>query len=273
MIETFIGFDSAWSKNNRGAICAAQFDGSQLLREHPPELLTFAQASEYVRHLHSTSDYTLIAIDQPTIVPNATGMRPVEKVAASVVSWVGGGVQPANRSKAELFGNDAPIWSFLTTGEVQQDPFSNIEARIGVHAIEVFPALSLPAMHEKFCGRKLAAKYNPANRKKFKPDDWTLVCDVAMSLCKQASLELLWHAMSDCSGLSKLHKNDQDRVDAVLCLTIALAWHRRVDLKLAVIGDLRTGYIVTVINDITTMRLRQSAAKNGVSFVERNDLS
>ena len=33
-------------------------------------------------------------------------MRPVERVAASLISKLGGGVQPANRQKASLFGSD-----------------------------------------------------------------------------------------------------------------------------------------------------------------------
>jgi predicted RNase H-like nuclease len=35
-----------------------------------------------------------MALDQPTIVRNATSMRAAERAAASLISWLGGGVQP-----------------------------------------------------------------------------------------------------------------------------------------------------------------------------------
>jgi predicted RNase H-like nuclease len=48
------------------------------------------------------------------VVPNLTEMRPVERAAAALVSWLGGGVQPANRGKLGMFCDASPIWRFLT---------------------------------------------------------------------------------------------------------------------------------------------------------------
>ena len=39
-------------------------------------------------------------------------MRPAERIAASVLSYTGGGVQPANKGKEDMFGDKAPIWQF-----------------------------------------------------------------------------------------------------------------------------------------------------------------
>lgn len=49
-------------------------------------------------------------------------MRAAERVAASVVSWIGGGVEPANRSKIGMFDDDAPIWKFLERLGARDDP-------------------------------------------------------------------------------------------------------------------------------------------------------
>ena len=78
----------------------------------PPELVGFGAALTYIQRLQRSDAVTLIALDQPTIVPNRTGMRPVEKTVASLISWLGGGVQPANRGKTMFFGDEAPIWRF-----------------------------------------------------------------------------------------------------------------------------------------------------------------
>jgi predicted RNase H-like nuclease len=53
--------------------------------------------STFIRRVRSDDGVTLIALDQPALVPNLTGMRPVERVAARLISRLGGGVQPSNR--------------------------------------------------------------------------------------------------------------------------------------------------------------------------------
>ena len=65
---------------------------------------------------------TLVALDQPTIVPNAAGARPVERLAASLMGWLGGGVQPANTGRTGLFCPAAPIWRFLAALGATHDP-------------------------------------------------------------------------------------------------------------------------------------------------------
>lgn len=52
-------------------------------------------------------------LDQPTIVNNDTGQRPVEHLVCSPVSARLGGMQPANRSRVEMFGPDGLVWAFL----------------------------------------------------------------------------------------------------------------------------------------------------------------
>ena len=110
----FVGFDSAWTDKPSapGAICSVTYDDGRFTRFEPPRLASFAQALDFIRSVHAAGP-TLVAIDQPTIVPNATGMRPVDRQAASLISWLGGGVQPANRGKMGMFDDASPIWRFL----------------------------------------------------------------------------------------------------------------------------------------------------------------
>ena len=112
MAEVYVGFDSAWTDNERapGAICALEIAGGGLRRFHPPRLVRFAEALEFIREVRSPNGVTLVALDQPTIVRNHTSLRPVERVAASLISWLGGGVQPSNRSKIGMFCDNSPKW-------------------------------------------------------------------------------------------------------------------------------------------------------------------
>ena len=123
-MDTYVGFDSAWTDkiNAPGAICALVMEGNRPIKFHEPRLATFAEALEFIARVRSQNGATLVAFDQPTVVPNLTSMRPVERVAASAVSWLGGGVQPSNRGKVGMFCDASPIWRFLAELEANEAP-------------------------------------------------------------------------------------------------------------------------------------------------------
>jgi hypothetical protein len=89
-METFVGFDSAWADNPKapGAIAAVCLDDQERCTIHPPRLASFDQALAFIDDLSDPAGLSLVALDQPTIVPNAMGMRPVERAAASLISWL-----------------------------------------------------------------------------------------------------------------------------------------------------------------------------------------
>src|SRR5690606_6355272 len=142
------------------------------------QLVSFAQARTLIDELRTDFAVSLVALDQPTVVPNAVGSRPVDNGAASLVSLVGGGGQPANRSKSGRFSDTSPIWSFISGLEATEDPIQARTASAGHFLIEVFPALALPALDDGFAQRLRAPKYNPQNRKKFRLEDWQAVARV-----------------------------------------------------------------------------------------------
>ena len=108
-MDIYIGFDSAWTDNPSapGAICAVGIENGSCAQFHTPQLVSFDQALTFIQNVRSENGVTLIALDQPTLVPNLTSMRPVERTAASLISWLGGGVQPSNRGRLGMFC-DAP---------------------------------------------------------------------------------------------------------------------------------------------------------------------
>jgi len=116
------------------------------LSSSDPELASFDQAFDFIAAEQSMCDVCIVALDQPTIVPNPGGMRPVDKVAASLISWLGGGVQPANRSKKGMFDDDAPILRFKRRLSASDDAEAARLAEQGLFLVEVFPALALPSL-------------------------------------------------------------------------------------------------------------------------------
>ena len=264
-----IGFDSAWTDNSKapGAVCALIIAGNGSVRFKPPHHVSFDQALAFIDAERCACDTCLVALDQPTIVPNETGSRPVDKVAGSLVSFIGGGVQPANRSKKGMFDDDAPLWRFLKRLGATEDPELCRTAQSGLFIIEVFPALALPTFEPRFFGRMKAPRYNPANRRKFRRDDWLAVIETV----RRYALAVPIKGIQDWTEIFKREtddrsprKGDQDRLDAVLCALIGYHWRARRRQDSIIIGDLTSGYMMAPADASTRSRLSAAAGKRGV---------
>jgi predicted RNase H-like nuclease len=266
MPVSFVGFDSAWTDNptSPGAICSIDYDG-QFSGFKEPALVRFSQALDFVRGIQRPDQLTLVAIDQPTIVPNQSSMRPAERVAASAISWLGGGVQPANRARVGMFDDGAPIWSFLKELGATEDPERARSAKDGLHIMEVFPALALPAFHEDFCGRLRAPRYNPA-RRTFRKEDWVRVIEVVTAESEKLGCSIAAEWCASLQALGNPRKSDQDRLDAVICLLIAIRWRLSPRDQSVMIGDTTHGYIVAPVTEETRRRLKARADLTGVAL-------
>lgn len=262
---TLIGFDSAWTDNPRapGAICALEL-GDGECRFHPPHLVGFDAAAEFIQGLHSDDACTLVALDQPTIVRNLLSMRPVERVAASLVSWLGGGVQPSNRGRTGMFCDQAPIWRFLSRLQALEKPEVSRTAETGLHLIEVFPALALASVDSTFFGRMAAPRYNPARRKTYKAADWRRVGTATAEAFRRHGLEDVASWCDAMSTMERPRKADQDMLDAVLCLLIAVRWRLSPRSECMVIGCLDHGYMVLPASADVRARLEVAAERYGV---------
>ena len=262
--EAIIGLDSAWTNKVPGAICAVTSIGGQLISFEPPRLVRFDEAAEFIESTSSSVDLSLVALDQPSLVPNATSIRPVERVAGSIVNGLGGGVQPANRNKASMFGSDAPIWGFLDRISARENPDLSRQADRGLFLMEVFPALALPTLVPEIWNRRKAAKYNPAARKTYSSDDWQLVANGIADLAAQSGLVPVADCATELARLPKPNKADQDKLDALICLMVGWVWQHHGRESSAVIGDPVSGYMVTPASHAVKDVLTRSAMKKGV---------
>jgi predicted RNase H-like nuclease len=246
MTTLAVGFDSAWTRTNSGAIVGALVDDTDGVRELGlPQLVRYDEASEMIaawQAAHMPSS-TLVLVDQPTIVENETGQRPVERIVCSAVGRRRGGMQPANKSRADMFGGDAPVWEFLTRFGGAADPF---DGATPTSVLETYPVLAMISMgwtlgdSERPSGR--LPKYNPERRKTFAIADWVHVCGAtAARLLEEGATELSeW--IRAAAGNAKPTKDDQDRLDACICLVAAL--HLAKGRDALFVGNCATGYIV-----------------------------
>ncbi len=243
MSTLLVGFDSAWTTSNTGALVAVAItkDGARVLTE--PVVASFDEAADYIEGWRGGCDRTLVMLDQPTIVRNDSGCRKWERIASAPVGKARGGVQPASRKRTAMFGDHAPVWAFLDRLRANLDPRSAAPLVV----VETYPVLTLLALGWTRDDGTLP-KYNP-DRKTFCQGDWT-------TLCERTSIGLREHnldALADgCTTASREQptKHQQDRLDALLCLLVGLRWVAgRPTIQ---IGNLEDGLVV--VPDGPTLR-------------------
>ena len=295
MKEAFVGLDSAWSMNNRGAICYAIYEEGVPTMMSLPQAAAFGAAAAIVGNLQTECDDVLVGIDQPIVVPYCNGGRPVDTVVKSFMGSLGSAAQAAMRCgqghQAAMFGEGAPVWNFISgigacqysgrtgyacNGIVNFETANTPTEQTDIHFIEVYPALALPALEPRLMdhrhnqrGRwiRWASRYNPTRRRTFSLADWQLVCNTVGGCANEFGLRDLSQWATTMTGLNPPRKRHQDKIDAVLCLLIALQW-RRQSHDVCVIGDLATGYIVSPTSDETREILETVCEERGVRFMQ-----
>jgi len=146
MTTLVVGFDSAWTPNHSGALIGLfRTDDGKFHELGLPQVVNYSEAEDAIARWQDQQKpaTTIVTLDQPTIVNNAAGQRPVENLVASPVSLRYGGVQPANTARKEMFGKNAPLWRFLTRFGGPADPLLP-----GAHTrvFETYPVLAMIAL-------------------------------------------------------------------------------------------------------------------------------
>jgi predicted RNase H-like nuclease len=244
MSTLLIGFDSAWTAHNSGAITAALHCGNGKYADlGPPQVADFPEAKALITHWQTVllPTSTVVLLDQPCIVANATGQRPVENIAGSLVGLRRGAMPPANTSKASMFGETAPVWDFLNQFGGPANPLAPVRE---TKVFETYPVLTLLALRWALPDSRLGgrqAKYNP-ERRTFSILDWRHVCQQTLSELRRRNLTHTVRWLEESSQLAAPLKKDQDGVDSCLCLLVALELAERKSCLM--VGDHHTGYIV-----------------------------
>jgi predicted RNase H-like nuclease len=275
MKTLLIGCDSAWTARNSGALVGVLCgDDGRYSELGPPITVRYDEAERVIDHWISefSPSATVQFLDQPTIVKNLTGQRPVENIVAGIISRRYGGMQPANRSRMEMFGDRAPVWGFLEHFGGPANPLTAC-SRTGV--IETYPALAIIALGWTLpdpAGRATGRlpKYNPGLKKKFSFEDWQHVCGLAMSEFSERGLAGTAHWITDLRQMDDPHKCDQDGLDACICLLVAL--YLAEGKECLMVGNMETGYIVVPHNDELSKELEgrcRETERKPVDWVRR----
>jgi predicted RNase H-like nuclease len=258
MGKLLIGFDSAWTAANQGAVVGViQHDNGEFQPLGLPIVASFAAAEQAI--LTWQAEYaverTIILIDQPTIVRNASGQRPVEHIVASLVGRRYGGMQPANTGRLGMF-HGAPIWPFL---DRFGGPSDLLSCSRHTEIFETYPVLTIIAQgwiqsdDLRPCGK--LPKYNPIRRSTFRIDDWAYLCGKLSGFFRERGVAEVADWIESIRHLQSPRKSDQDGLDACLCLLVAM--DMAVGRCCMVTGQQESGYIVTSASEIIEIELTQ----------------
>lgn len=264
MNTLLVRFDSAWTPTNSGALIGVLRDENGTFNElGTPQVVNYLQAERTILDWQTQikPGATIVLLDQPTIVNNDSGQRPVENLVGSPVSRRYGGMQPANTSKNQMFGNDAPVWAFLNRFGGPADLRESLK---GTWVIETYPVLTLIALgwmlpDSRPTGR--LPKYNPALKKRFSISDWQQVCQLTSSAFEERRLQGVTGWLNGVAQINTPRKRDQDGLDACVCLLVSvfLAETR----ECLMVGDFDTGYIVVPYEESLFKELEARCEQTG----------
>lgn len=143
-----------------------------------------------------------------------------------------------------MFGEDAPIWPFLTQFGGAAYPLESTAS--GTHVIETYPVLTMIALgwavpsSVRLTGR--LPKYNPERRKTFSICDWKHVCRRTLSEFDELGLQELPQWLTTLGENPSPKKVDQNGLDSCICLLVAL--YLAESRECLMVGNMDTGYIV-----------------------------
>jgi len=254
----FLGLDLAWSPKNPSGLAALDEGGTVLdLRCETSDADILAWVRERARAT------TVLGIDMPTIVKNASGARVCEAEVRARFARHHAGPHPANLGLATFRdgGRARRLLDHLAADGFADRP--RLTARQpGHHALEVFPH---PA-HVRLFERATIFKYKKKSGREW-PDVWAAWADYRASLASLGDadppLRLPASVPHHVRGLkSAAYKGWDDLLDALTCAYVAaFAWRYGTSgPEVRVFGDADGGYIV--VPDKPPLRRAPSARRD-----------
>ena len=118
-------------------------------------------------------------------------------------------------------------------------------ARSEAVVFETYPVLAIIALgwlrEDSRVGGRLP-KYNPGRTKTFSVDDWQYLCSEASQAFRERRLVGIARWIDEVRDWERPRKSDQDKLDACICLPVALHMSEQRDSLM--VGNCQTGYVV-----------------------------
>ncbi|WP_375473077.1 DUF429 domain-containing protein [uncultured Nostoc sp.] len=237
----FIGIDLGWRSQPSGLCCLEWIDGQlQLLdldrKDAIADILTWIDRSV------QPDEPAIIAVDAPTLIPNATGSRLPDKLSHKYFGKYHAGCYPANQNlpfadRTINFGLELELRGFAHAPIIEPQKLSRYQ-------IEVFPH---PAIVNLFnLKRILKYKKGRLNERRLELIKlYNYVIDFLPTLEPPLRpLRLGGSFFSEIPHTGTALKATEDKLDSLICAYVAAYWWYWGKERNLVLGDRTTGYIV-----------------------------
>jgi predicted RNase H-like nuclease len=243
----FLGIDLGWTSGASGLCCLGESGGCLHLLDLDRQL-AIADIFAWIDRHTAPDTPALIAVDAPTLIPNATGMRLPDRLTHQHFRHYHAGCYPANlgrpfAQRTVEFGRALEARGFAHAPTLTpQIP--------GRFQIEVFPH---PAIVHLFNLPRIL-KYKKGNLAQRRSELTKLrqyVLDILPTLTPSLNLLSSPHALPLCSSFyphlpttGAALKAAEDQLDSLICAYIAAHWWYWGRDRNWILGDETTGYIV-----------------------------
>jgi predicted RNase H-like nuclease len=238
----FIGIDLGWKSQPSGLCCLELIDGQLLLIDLDRQE-AIADIFTWIDSWVQPEEPAIIAVDAPTLIPNATGSRLPDKLSHKYFGKYHAGCYPANQNlpfadRTINFGYQLESRGFVHAPTIEPK-------QIGRYQIEVFPH---PAIVHLFSLERIL-KYKKGRiyeRRleliKLYQYILEILPNLEPSLTINQKLEAQQFHLLPSTGVAL--KAIEDKLDSLICAYVAAYWWYWGEQRNLVLGDRTTGYIV-----------------------------
>ncbi|NJN21932.1 MAG: DUF429 domain-containing protein [Leptolyngbya sp. RL_3_1] len=253
----FLGIDLGWQSGASGLCCLELVDQTLALvaltrRDTKAEVLDWVDA------MVPTGEPAMIAIDAPTVIPNATGMRLPDRLAHRYFGKYDAGCYPANQGRP--FAETLVQFSQALEARGFAHAPTIIPQQVGLYQIELFPH---PATIHLFHLDRIL-KYKKGRLAQRRPELEKLRSLQLKILPTLApALALAEHQLPGIPTGGAQLKAVEDQLDSVICAYAGAHWWWWGLERNWVLGSLDTGYIVVPAPDQGPQPVRGAADECG----------
>ncbi len=261
-----IGVDLAWAEHNRTGLCAAE-DGRVI------DSATAGDDDEVVGWIedHARAN-VLVAFDAPLIVRNRSGCRGCERVIASVWGRAHASCHVTNLRRP-WFAKGGRAYRLAHRLRLTTNPAAISEAPARV-AIEVYPHTALvslfrlPVILKYKAGRCRVKGVSISRTVDDRRREFRRLLNCLVDLRNRqppltVETSVAWSrvtAMFESAKTGAALDIVEDELDAYVCAYVGSHYyHRRGNRDCAVIGDARSGYVVTPVDESRWDDVREAA--------------
>lgn len=242
----FLGIDLGWLSGASG-VCCLQLAGDRLEILDLTRLSTIEEILTWIELWVSPAEPALIAVDAPTLIPNATGMRLPDKLTHKYFGRYHAGCYPANLDRPFAlrtvgFGSSLEQRGFIHAPTIEP-------RRFGRYQIEVFPHPAIVHLFDlkqilKYKKGTLALRAAELSKLQQYIEKVLPKKEPSLSL---AGKNTVFCALAPIVGFSlkgTALKATEDQLDSLICAYTGAHWWYWGSARNLVLGDLSTGYIV-----------------------------